>query len=173
MEVSMSKLANPPRLVIELRGGQVTRPIPVSPIAGPALKLSPTSATPGSVASMMLSLSSPSGQEPAALQWELAYPSPQLGMGDDDMLISKPAKVAGKSLKCAGRPESAGIYIYQCILAGGEERIPNGPVALLSFQVRSYARQGPASVRLSKVLGVSADGKKIGMEPSQTEVTVQ
>ena len=102
---------------------------------------------------MTVTLTFMPGKEPVALQWEVSYPSPQLGIEDGDMAIGAAAKKAGKALTCQGRPQDAGTYVYRCVLVGGPERLSNGSVAVVSFRVRATARPGPTTVRLSNVLG--------------------
>jgi hypothetical protein len=208
--VTVSKLANPARLVIELRpeavppAGPVTAssPIPAAstqqsisnqeaplaraavaepireaaqpiPIQGPALNISSAAASPGGVAQVVISLNAPSGKEPLALQWELSYASPQLGLESEDLVIGSAAKSAGKSLTCTGRPEAAGKYVYQCILEGGAEGILTGPVAQIAFHVRTTARLGPTSVRLDNALGVRRDGAAVRIQQNQAEVIIR
>jgi hypothetical protein len=212
-KASISRLANPARLVIELRPDSLppTRPVKDSspipaasslpsvsnqkdplaratvaataepireaaqsvPISGHALNVSSASAGPGGVALAVISLSAPSGKEPLALQWELFYASPQLGLESEDLVIGGAAKSVGKSLTCTGRPESAGTYVYRCILGGGAERILSGPVALITFRVRATARLGPTSVRLGNVLGVNEDGIGVSIRESQADVIIR
>jgi hypothetical protein len=138
-----------------------------------SLTLSPISATPGSVAAVQLALDSSAGQEPLALQWELSYPSPKLGLEDGDLVTGSAASSTGKSLSCAGRVESASEYVYRCILAGGLKPIPNGPVALINFRVRPNAKPGPATVRIRNAVAVSIDGKEAPIQPNEADVTIR
>jgi hypothetical protein len=171
--------ATPPLKPLSLALTSGTGPEPVRVQAQPglgrrhALRLSPISAAPGSIAAVRLDLDSPAGGEPQALQWELSYPSPMLGIEDGDLVAGGVASSAGKSLACAGRVESAGAYIYRCILAGGLKTVPNGTVAVINFRVRSYARSGPATVRISNALAVAADGKEVLLQPNEADVTIR
>jgi hypothetical protein len=140
---------------------------------GQALKLSSVSAAAGTVAPMTLTLTSTAGQEPVALQWEISYPSPQLGTEDGAIAIGAAAKRAGKALTCQGRPRDAGTYVYRCVLVGGPEHLSNGSVAVLSFRVRATARPGPSTVLLKNVLGVSAAGEPITIDSSQADVMIR
>jgi hypothetical protein len=142
-------------------------------VYGQALKLSPVSASAGSEAPITLTLTSTPGKEPVSLQWEISYSSPQLGIQDGDLVIGAAAKNAGKALTCRGRPQDAGTYVYRCVLVGGPERLSNGSVAVLSFRVRATARPGPTTVRLSNVVGVSAEGKPITIDSSQADVVIR
>jgi len=200
VRVAVSRLANPARLVIELRPEAVPPSGPVTasssipaastparaaaaepireaaqpiPIQAQALNISSASAGPGGVAQVVISLNAPPGKEPLALQWELSYASPQLGLESEDLVIGSAAKSAGKSLNCTGRPESAGTYVYRCILQGGAESILTGPVALVAFHVRATARLGPTSVRLDNALGVTRDGAGVSIPQNQAEVIIR
>lgn len=136
------------------------------------LRLSTASAAPGGVAEMRLDLDSPAGQEPQALQWEVAYPSPKLGLEDGDLTAGSVASEAGKSLICAGRVESAAEYVYRCIVAGGLKVIPNGTVALIHFRVRPHA-DGIATVRTINALAVVSDAKEVLIQPNEGVVTIR
>jgi hypothetical protein len=196
VRVDVSRLANPARLVIELRpeAAPPTGPVaanqeaPVAraaaaepiregaqptPVQGQALNISSASAGPGGVAQVVISLNAPPGKEPLALQWDLSYASPQLGLENEDLVIGSAAKSAGKSLACTGRAEGAGTYIYRCILQGGTEGILTGPVALITFHVRTTARLGPTSVRLDNALGVRRDGEGVSIQQNQAEVIIR
>jgi hypothetical protein len=122
---------------------------------------------------MTVALAAPAGKAPLALQWEISYPATQLGLGDNDIALGAAAKGVGKALTCKGWPQDAGTYIYRCVLVGGAERVPVGPVAVLSFHVRANARPGTATVRLSNALGVSADTQPIQMDSTQADVLIR
>jgi hypothetical protein len=137
-----------------------------------SLHLSAASATPSGTAAVTLSLESPPGKEPLALQWEVVYPSPQLGAEGSDFTAGQAAKASGKSLTCAGKPADADTYVYRCILAGGQKAIGNGPVATLTFHIRSAARTGTAAVQIQNAAGVSASLKKIDIGPAQVGIAI-
>lgn len=137
------------------------------------LTLSPVTADRGSVATVRLELSSPVGEEPQALQWELSYPSPRLGIEEGDLATGSAGTSADKSLVCAGWVESADEYVYRCILAGGLKPVPNGAVATIQFHVRRQAEAGPATVRISNALAATKDGKEHRLQPCQANVTIQ
>jgi len=160
---------------LELASVTEAAPVQTNPAQGRrhALRLSTISAAPGSVASVRLELDSPAGEEPQALQWELSYPSPKLGLEDGDLVAGSVATSAGKALVCAGRVESAAEYVYRCILAGGLKVVPNGAVAVINFRVRSHAEPGPATVRISNALAVTIDGKEVLLQPTEADVTIR
>jgi hypothetical protein len=162
---------------LNLELASVTEPVleqtQSAPMPRHTLRLSPVSATPGSVAKVRLELDFPAGEEPLALQWELSYPSPKLGIEDGDLVAGSAANSAAKTFVCTGRVESAGEYVYRCVIAGGLKRVYNGVVALINFRVRSYAQPGPATVRVSDAFGVAIDGKKVPIQPNEADVTIR
>jgi len=160
---------------LDLVSGAEPEPVQAQPGLGRRhnLILSPISAARGSVAVVRLELDSPGGQEPQALQWELSYPAPRLGIEDGDLIAGGVANAAGKSLMCAGRVESAARYVYRCILAGGLKPIPNGAVAVINFRVRAHAELGAATVRISNALAIPIDGKEVSIQPNQADVTIR
>jgi hypothetical protein len=118
-------------------------------------------------------LDSPAGEEPQALQWEISYPSPKLGLEDGDLVAGDMAGQAGKSLVCSGRVESAAQYVYRCILAGGLKQIPNGAIAVINFRVRSRAEPGPATVRINHALAVGITGREVPIHSNEADVTIR
>lgn len=94
-----------------------------SAAAQTALSLSSTSAPVGTTATLNLSLASPAGSEPSAIQWNLNYPPASLSkisLVPGNVLAS-----AGKTLQCV-----LGIGSFTCIAYGmNESIIPNGVVA--------------------------------------------
>src|SRR5580658_33166 len=74
-----------------------------------SLALSSASTFPGGTASLTLSLTSPSGNQPAALQWTVSYsPSDVTAI----TVIASPGSISDdKTILCAGSPGS-----YTCFL---------------------------------------------------------
>jgi hypothetical protein len=108
-------------------------------------------------------LDSPPGKEPVALQWEISVP-PAIAIGAADITIGKAAESAGKSLTCAPRtakPPTQRRTAYVCILAGGQKPIGNGPVAEVRYRAQWDVKGAPIRVVIEKILGVSADLKRI------------
>src|SRR5579872_6583486 len=90
--------------------------------SGVSLGLSGGIAPPGGTAVLKLSLASPPGSEPAAIQWTLTYdPSAVAAVNAS---AEAAASAAGKTLQCA-----SGTGSLTCILAGmNANAIPSGPV---------------------------------------------
>src|SRR5581483_11185274 len=68
---------------------------------------STASAKPGEINVVAIRLNAPDGKGASALQFELLYPSPQMGVEQDGIRIADAAQSAGKSIHCTGRPDGA------------------------------------------------------------------
>ena len=117
------------------------------------LTLSSATAPYGGTASLTLSLASTAGNQPAALQWTLSYPS----ASTSTLLVNaSPAVVAaGKSITC--NAVSGG---YACIAFGmNANAIPDGAVATVSVGLGSATV--PVAVNLSGGVGATPTGDVI------------
>jgi len=121
------------------------------------LSISTDTVAPGGAATIGVSLNSPTDNEPVALQWQLSYPSPQIGIDSSQITADEAAKSADKTVSCAGQPEGPGIYRYTCIVAGGTKRMHSGAVALIPLRVRNTARMGTVTVVLTDAVSVDSD----------------
>src|SRR5215831_9095019 len=93
----------------------------------PSLTLSSGIAAVGGSITLGVSLSSPAGSEPAALQWTTAYPASSMAPAAASAGPSTTA--AGKALSCSS---SSGVYT--CVVTGmNSTPIANGIVAYLTF----------------------------------------
>jgi len=146
-------------------------------IAEPAptwtLEVSSASVSSSGGVTATLLLRTPKGSEPVALQWELSYPSPQMASADKDWKLSANAQSAGKSLSCRGHAKDAGTYVYRCILAGGFSRLPEGAVAEIQFLPRAGAQPANATLHLSGVVGVAADGHTIPGKSADSNIPIR
>src|SRR5580698_1636319 len=105
---------------------------------GQDLRVSTVSGAPGERVAMEVSLNSPAGKAPVALQWETVFPAGLLDLEGNGQEAGTAAKDSGKSLKCAVQKSSSVI----CVLAGGQKPIANGVIAILHFKIRANARAG-------------------------------
>ncbi len=114
-----------------------------------SLSLSPATGSPGSTASLALSLGG-AGTAPAGLQWTLAYPTGQIyGVS---ATAGPAATVAGKTLSCAASPG-----LFTCVLAGlNTNAIAAGVVA--NVQVTLAANATTTSIGISNAVGVDGSG---------------
>jgi len=136
------------------------------------LQLSSPAASRGTRVMIEISLKSPQGKEPAALQWEATIPSTQLSLIDKEITIGPAAKEAGKSVTCAVKSKTDRALTSVCILAGGRQQIQNGVIALLILKVPQEAPIGPARIRVEQAVAVSKDVTEVPIEPVDAVVSV-
>jgi hypothetical protein len=122
---------------------------------------------------MVVALNSSSDNEPVALQWQISYPSPQIGIDGGQISAEVAAKSAGKTVTCAGKPQGAGVYTYGCIVVGGARQMRSGPIALFPLRVRDTARTGTVTMILTGAIGVYADGHSLRLADSTVTVQIQ
>jgi hypothetical protein len=92
------------------------------------------------------------------------------------MVGGSAAESGEKSLTCRAveKTKDAGQgSIYNCILAGGQKPIPNGPIATIRYQVPLEVRQIAEKVRVRKAVGVTADLKRIEIEDIEAAIIVK
>jgi hypothetical protein len=145
--------------------------IPASAFAQ-TLQLSSAAASPGTRVVIEISLKSPQGKEPAALQWEATIPTAELSLIDKEIAIGPAAKEAGKSVTCAVKGKTDKALTSVCILAGGRQQIQNGVIALLMLKVPQEAPIGPARIRVERAVAVSRDVIEVPIKPIDTVVSV-
>jgi hypothetical protein len=143
-----------------------------APTFAQALRLSPAAAAPGQTAQIQLSLESPRGNSPTALQWELTIPL-QLTLAEDSPSAGAAAQAAAKTLNCAPRTKSQTAQTHVCILYGGQQGIENGVVAVLRLKVATDAKPGSAPVTLDQAIAVYKDLKKVSLERAESVVTIR
>ena len=139
------------------------------------LLLPPSVVTHGASGTFLLTLQSPSGRAPLALQWEFTFPQ-NVTVDLADIVAGSAAESAEKSLTCRAfekTKDPAPGSVYGCILAGGEKRIPNGPVAIVRYRVPAEIRQIASKVQVRKAVGATADLKRIEIEGVQAAIIVK
>ena len=145
----------------------------VSAIYGQSLHVPPSTADRKSPGEFSMILESPAGKAPVAMQWELSVP-PALAIEKDDISLGKAAETAKKSLTCAAtKSQISGGTQYVCILAGGQEPIGSGPIAMVRYRAQADVQGAPIRVAIQKVLGVSADLKKIEIPNAVAIIKIQ
>ena len=147
--------------------------VPASTLFAQSLQLSSAAASRGKRVVIEISLKSPQGKEPAALQWEATIPTAELSLADQQVTVGPAGKQAGKSVTCAvkGKPDKTLTYI--CILAGGQQQIQNGVIALLMLKVPQEAPIGPARIQVERAIAVSRDVTEVPMNPIETVVSIR
>jgi hypothetical protein len=136
------------------------------------LQLSSPAASRGTRVVIEISLKSPQGKEPAALQWEATIPTAELSLIDKEIAIGPAAKEAGKSVTCAVKGKTDKALTSVCILAGGRQQIQNGVIALLMLKVPQEAPIGPARIRVERAVAVSKDVTEVQIKPVDAVVSV-
>ena len=122
------------------------------------LALSSGSAPAGSAVVLNLALSSPSGSEPAGIEWTFDYPA---GSVASFAVGAGPAlSDAAKTLDCAG---SAGTYY--CVASGlNTNAIANGVVATVSITLAPAANS--TTIGVSGAVGTSSNAEPITVTPT-------
>jgi len=138
-----------------------------------SLRLSSASASRGNQVILELSMESPAGKEPLALQWDTRIPVARLTLADDRFLLGATAQEAGKSLNCAVKEKTAETYTLRCILAGGQKPIPNGTIAMLKLKIAKNAPIGAAPIRVDQGTAVSKDLKQVPLDAVEAVVAIR
>jgi hypothetical protein len=139
-----------------------------------SLLIPPSMVARGGSGSLLLTLVSPEGKAPLALQWEFTFP-PSVAVDAADIVSGSAAESAQKALTCRAVRSKDRVQgsLYGCILAGGQKPIPNGPIAIVRYQVPPEVRQITEKVRVGKAIGVTADLKSVELESTQAAITVK
>lgn len=146
---------------------------PQSALFGQSLRLSSASASRGDQVAIELSLESPAGKEPLALQWDTKIPIAQVSLLNDQILVGPTAQEVGKSLNCALKEKTAETHTSRCILAGGQSPISNGAIAILRLKISMNARSGSARIRVEQGIAVSKDLKQAPLDAVETVVAIR
>jgi len=137
-----------------------------------ALELSPSTGKRGGSGSFLILLHAPQGANITGLQWELS--SAEITVDPADIVIGSAAASAEKRIVCsspgtgAGRPPT-----LKCLLAGGQKRISDGPVAIVRYHVGRQVRAGTAIVVLDKILAVTTQTTGLDLGRSEGTVSIQ
>ncbi|MBN9662366.1 MAG: hypothetical protein J0H49_29475 [Acidobacteria bacterium] len=137
--------------------------------SGQSLQVSPASGSPGDSITIEVALVATADPKPSALQWDIIFPAQLLELGKPPVEASSVVRNAGKTLTCAGR----NAYTTACILAGGSEAIPNGPIAAIHLKIRAEAKQGTTTVKLGKIQAVTSDLRPLTLKDLDTVITIR
>ena len=133
-----------------------------------ALALSSAVVPPGGTASLNLSLTSPSGSEPAGLEWTLVYSTSAIT--NITANIGAAGKAAGKVLSCTLSPGS-----YTCFLTGlstsglNANIIQNGVVAIVTATISPGTTV--ASIGVTGALGAAQSGSAVPITATGGTIT--
>lgn len=140
------------------------------PLWAQSLQILPSPPSGDGSVSLHIMLVSPDGEAPAALQWRISVPE-GAAISSESVQAGNSAVQAHKSLRCAGgrwKPQ-AGRTIT-CVLAGGSERIQNGDIAAVHFDVAPALRS--VSVGIDHVLGATPDGRSVPISDLETTLSL-
>ena len=137
------------------------------------LQLSSAAASPGAYVAIEISLESPQGRAPAALQWETIIRTADLSFTDKDIAVGPAAQKAGKSVGCAVKRKTDETITSVCILAGGQEQIQNGVIALLRLRVSPEASIGHTRILVERAIAVMRDATEAPIKPLETAVFIR
>jgi hypothetical protein len=122
-------------------------------------------------ASFRIMLVSPGGKAPLGLQWNLLLPA---GVALKKVVAGEAAAALKKAVTCSSIPaetkDGTGSQ-YRCVLAGGQSPLPDGPMAVVTCNMRQGLRE--ATIRLTKTIGVTEDLKQVNLEDTQATITGQ
>lgn len=136
------------------------------------LRLSSPVVSRGAPVSIEISLKSPKGKGPTAVQWEAIISTSEPSLIDKDMAIGPAAREAGKSVACAVKGQNDRTLTLACILAGGQQQIQDGVIALLRLGA-SEAPNGPTRIRVERGIAVSKDLIEAQMKPVEKVVSIR
>jgi hypothetical protein len=109
--------------------------------------------------SFQIMIVSPAGKSLSAIQWRISI-SGDLTVSGERITAGSAAETVQKVITCAAvkgqdNPRSG----YVCILVGGTQPIPNGPVAVVRFTAR--ASTPDVTIRVSDILGATPKGTAV------------
>lgn len=137
-------------------------------VLGQDLSISPVQGAPGESVTMEVSLNSPAGKQPVALQWETVFPVELLELEGSGAEASPAARDSGKLVTCAARK----AYSLVCILAGGRKPIANGSIAIFHFRIRAEARMGTSTFTIQGAEAATMDVQDIRLKDAEGSLTI-
>lgn len=142
------------------RAGAVLLAVAMLPLVARAqtgsLTLSAVSGSAGTQAPLTLTLASPAGSEPAAIQWTLTYSAASIA--SIAVAPGPAATAAGKTVMCAG-----GSGSYGCVLSGlNATQILNGVVATVNVTLASGAT-GAVPIGVTNTVAASPSATSLSL----------
>jgi hypothetical protein len=143
------------------------------PLGAQALQVSALPGVSGRDGAVTLEIASPKGKEPAALQWDFSVPDALL-IDADSATAGKAAQNARKAIQCRMQFDLQGEKksFFRCILIGGVDRIPNGPVAILKYSARPETKAGKYGIDVVRAFAVSVDAKKAPLQDASVDIEI-
>jgi hypothetical protein len=128
------------------------------PPAKSSLALASAIAPLSGTVSMDLSITAPSGIEPAGVQWTFSYPASDLVFVN--VIAGSSLTSAGKSIYCNGR-----VGTITCLAVGlNSNPINNGVVAVATFSLASGTASSLLPISLGGTIGVLGNGNPIPVD---------
>lgn len=147
-----------------------------SPLLAQTFQIVPSMAARGRTGSLLVTLVSPAGKEPLALQWRIALGTEVTASGED-LVAGEAAGAAAKALACApARGAGHESAIFNCILSGGKKAIPNGTIFLVKYRVKPQAIPSTLVVRVSDGIAVVEEAnhlRKTPLSPVEGTITIR
>jgi hypothetical protein len=123
-----------------------------------SLQILPAPPSGTAAGSFQIMFVSPSGKQPAAIQWRLTGSG--ITLSGVRVTVGSAAEQVKKSVTCAAaKGKDAAVSSLVCVLAGGKQPIPNGPIAVVRFTATAPS----VDIRVSDVLGATAEGRPLPM----------
>jgi len=136
------------------------------------LRLSPRQPSGTEIAVVEISLESPKGKEPTALQWEMTIAGAGLTFVQDVLPVSADSLSPGKAIRCGSRRASKKAQTSFCMLMGGVEPIPAGRIARIQLTGPAPAEARSVQVQLDQIIAVYKDLRRIALKPSGLTVPI-
>jgi hypothetical protein len=136
------------------------------------LRIGPTQTDRTATGSFSVILESLQSKPPVGLQWELSVP-PALEIAERDIGIGSSSEKAKKALTCRINTVAEKSKRYACILAGGQDPIPDGPVLVVHYRPQADVQGAPIRVSMEKIVGVTADLKRISIPNAEAIIRIR
>lgn len=137
------------------------------------LEITPSNAKRGDSGSFLIVLHAPKGTGIVGMQWELSVEA-DLTIAPADIVIGSAAAAAAKNLTCFPAAASAGRPAGErCLLAGGKNKILDGPIVIVRYSVKRKASTGQSAVHIGKAVAVTADLKTVNLGQATGILTIQ
>lgn len=142
--------------------GLVAGVVSAAVLTGQSLRVPPSTTRSGTPGSFSLILDLANGKVPLALQWEFSIPA-AIAVSLSDIALGTEAASARKSITCASKTGSGGAVRYACIVAGGQDPLRGGAIAVVQYRSKEDVQGAPIRVAIENVIGVSRDLQPISM----------
>ncbi len=136
------------------------------------LEITPATADRGSANIFRIILRPRAGKPIAALQWDLVYRE-GLRIEPGGVVPGAASEAVGKSVSCANPQSDGANYRLSCMLAGGNQPLGAGAIAIVRFEAAKDTSPGEKVVNLEKIVGVSPALEPIPIENAKTQITIR